>query len=77
MNAKEYTITKAVSYGVANYEVFDEHFTHHFRLPSFICTDAKYDCIRYCQKKGFNHYVKPSNYMKILEENGYLNENQI
>ena len=69
---KGYSISKALSYGVSNAELFDENFTKHFRSPSYICTDKKYDYITYCQMKGFNHYIIPSNYMKTLEENGYL-----
>lgn len=72
-----YSINKAISYGRFSDELFHEEFTEHFHSPSYICSDLNLVYQKYCQDRALAHYIRPSNYVKILEEHGYVTKNRI
>ena len=53
-------------------EVFFGTFDRHIENPTYICTDAYPAYSHYCEARGYAHYIKPSNYDKILDNNRYV-----
>lgn len=66
-----YCVCKVSSLGKLTKETFIDLFEKHFDNPAFICTDANDAYEGYCSLFDIPHYVKPSNYLKILTNNGY------
>lgn len=71
-----FCICKVASLGKTSDERFEELFDEYIKKASFICSDANKLYKRYCNKKGIPHYIKPSNYQKILDNNGYLHSDK-
>lgn len=74
IDSNGFCVCKVASLGKTDDERFKELFDEHIKHASFICSDANKLYKRYCNKRGIPHYVKPSNYQKILENNGYQDE---
>lgn len=66
-----YCVCKVSGLGRLTDELFFDLFDSHFNNPAFICSDANPIYEHYCHLKKIPHYERPSNYLKILEENGY------
>lgn len=66
-----YSICKVTSLGRLTYDVFVSEFEEHIIEPAYICTDANNIYRTYCEMRNIPHYEKPSNYDKILSDNGY------
>jgi transposase-like protein len=69
---KGYCVCKVSSLGKLTKETFVDLFEKHFDNPAFICTDANDVYESYCSLFDIAHYVKPSNYQKIIFDNGYV-----
>lgn len=54
---------------------FDEHFTDHFTNIQFLCSDANSVYEAYCEERNIPHYIRPSNYDKILLDSGFIMQN--
>jgi len=67
-----YCVCKVSCMGKLTKEMFVDQFDQNMTTPSFICSDAN-DCYDgYCKIKDIPHYVKPSNYLTVLKNNGYI-----
>lgn len=86
MGAEFATVTTAIDncgYSVCNVsclgklttELFVDIFDEYLISPSYICTDANAIYNSYCELNDIPHYIKPSNYDKILENKDYFNKN--
>ena len=67
-----YCVCKVAALGKLTKEIFVDLFEPHFNNPSFICSDANDVYENYCQLFDIPHYERPSNYVTVLEKNGYL-----
>ncbi len=65
-----YCVCKVACMGRLNVETFYDLFDEHFNSPAYLCSDnnAVYD--EYCKLQHIPHYVKPSDYLKVLKDNG-------
>lgn len=66
-----YCVCIVSSLGKLTKETFIDLFEKHFDKPAYICTDANDAYEGYCSLFDVPHYVKPSNYLKTLNNNGY------
>lgn len=66
-----YCVCKVSSLGGLTQERFDILFDDYIDSPSYLCTDANTVYNDFCEWRNIPHYVRPSNYSKILEQNGY------
>lgn len=66
-----YCVCKVSSLGKLTNELFVDLFESHLVNPSYLYTDAHSVYENYCNLKNIPHYEKPSNYMTIIEKNGY------
>lgn len=66
-----YCVCKVSSLGKLTNELFFDLFDEHFNNPAFICSDANSVYENYCHLKKIAHYERPSNYLEVLEKNGY------
>ena len=53
-------------------DIFTDLFEKHLNNPAYICTDANSVYRVYCKLFNITHYERPSNYLKIINENGYV-----
>lgn len=67
-----YCVCKVSCMGRLTPELFITLFDEYIDNPSFLCSDANNVYETYCKLKNIPHYQKPSNYIKILENNGYI-----
>jgi len=66
-----YAVAKVVGLGRLDIKTFTELFDEHLDNPSFICADGNKIYRQYCDLKKIPLYVKPSNYVKTINDNGY------
>lgn len=66
-----YCVCKVSSLGKLTNELFVDLFESHLVNPAYICSDANSVYENYCNLKNIPHYERPSNYMTIIENNGY------
>ena len=67
-----YCVCKVLCLGKTDVELFYDSFDSHIKDPTYICTDNNYIYEKYSEIKGYKHYIKPSNYDRILDNNGYI-----
>lgn len=66
-----YCVCKVSSLGKLTNELFVDLFESHLVNPAYLCIDANPVYENYCNLKNIPHYEKPSNYLTIIEKNGY------
>ena len=66
-----YSVCKVSSLGKLTKELFVDLFEKHLNNPAYICSDANDVYENYCNLFNIPHYEKPSNYVSVLEKNGY------
>lgn len=66
-----YAVAKVIGLGKLTKEVFTSEFDNYIDNPSFICSDGNSVYKDYCSLKGIPLYIKPSNYVKTIQSNGY------
>lgn len=66
-----YSVCKVSSLGKLTNELFVDLFEKHLNNPAYICSDANDVYENYCNLFNIPHYEKPSNYVSVLEKNGY------
>lgn len=64
-------VCKVSGLGKLTKEILVDLFENHLINPSFICSDANSVYEEYCNLFNISHYVKPSNYLTVIEKNGY------
>lgn len=72
---KGYSVCFVSCLGKLSSELFVDLFDEYLESPSYICTDSNSIYNKYCELNNIAHYVKPSNYDKILNEYNYFNKN--
>ena len=72
---KGYSVCLVSCLGKLSSELFVDLFDEYLESPSYICTDSNSIYNKYCELNNIAHYVKPSNYDKILNEYDYFNKN--
>lgn len=66
-----YCVCKVSGLGRLTNEMFVDLFSDVIESPSFLCTDANDVYKNYCEMFDIPHYIKPSNYITIIEKHGY------
>lgn len=66
-----YCVCLVSSLGKVNVEQFTDLFDEYIKSPAYLCSDANDIYEQYCELKGIPHYERPSNYITIIEKNGY------
>lgn len=66
-----YSVYKVSSLGKLTKELFVDLFEKHLNNPAYICSDANDIYENHCNLFNIPHYEKPSNYVSVLEKNGY------
>lgn len=72
-----YCVCKVSSLGKLTKELFVDLFEKHFDNPSFLCSDANDVYEDYCKHFHISHYERPSNYLTVIEKNGYEYPNHL
>ncbi len=70
-------VCKVSGLGKLTPEQFIEQFEEHLVSPSYLCSDANNTYLHYSQLFNIPHYIKPSNYLSVLEKNGYITGNKL
>ncbi len=68
---KGYSVCKVSGFGKLTNEMFVDLFDSYFVSPSYLYSDANDMYENYCNLKSIPHYIKPSNYVTVIEKNGY------
>ncbi len=71
VDSKGYCVCKVASLGKVSPELFFDLFDEHFDNISYLCSDANSIYEDYC-KLSPPHYVRPSNYIKMIGDHGYV-----
>lgn len=66
-----YSVNKVSCLGKLTKELFGSLFEEHLCNPSYICSDANGVYEEYCNIFNIAHYVKPSNYLTVLNHYGF------
>ena len=66
-----YCVCKVAALGKLTKELFVDLFEKHLDKPAYICSDANDVYDNYCRLFNIPHYERPSNYVTIIEKNGY------
>ena len=66
-----YSVSKVSCLGKLTKNLLVDLFEEHFDNPSYICSDANSVYEDYCNLFDVPHYIKPSNYLKVLNNYGY------
>lgn len=61
---------RLVAFKLTN-ELFMDLFESHLVNPTYLCSDANFVYENYYNLKNISHYEKHSNYLTIIEKNGY------
>lgn len=77
IDSRGYCVCKVTALGKLTNELFVDLFEKHLDNPAYICSDANSVYENYCRLFDIPHYEKPSNYDKILEQNGYISLNDV
>ena len=64
-------VAKVACLGRLSIELFTTLFHEHLDKPAYICTDANPIYARYCRIQGIPHYIRPSDYYKVIQKAGY------
>ncbi len=72
-----YCVCKVSSLGKLTNEMFVDLFDEHLDCLAFLCSDANTVYQRYCQLRNIPHYEKPSNYLTVLNNNGYVQPSKV
>jgi transposase-like protein len=72
-----YSVCKVSCLGKLTTDLFVTLFEEHLQDPSYICSDANSVYEDYCKAFNISHYIKPSNYLTVLEHNGYVTPSRI
>ena len=67
-----YCVCKVSSLGKLTNELFVDLFESHFVNPAYLCSDTNSVYENYCNIKNIPLYERPSNYLSIIEKNGYM-----
>lgn len=67
-----YCVAKVVGLGKLEIDTFIEMFDEYIEAPSYICSDANFTYRQYSEYKNVPLYVKPSNYLKTIQQAGYI-----
>ena len=54
-------------------EMLDKYLDH----PSYICSDANNVYKNYCRKRNIPLYIRPSDYMKVIKDNGVISRDDL
>lgn len=65
---KSYSICFVFCLGKLSIELFADLFDEYLGSPSYICTDSNSIYNKYCKINNIPHYIKPSNYDKLLNK---------
>jgi transposase-like protein len=66
-----YSVSKVACLGKLTTELFTTLFEEYLFDPSYICSDANSVYEQYCKAFNVAHYIRPSNYISVLYNNGY------
>lgn len=72
VDSRGYCVCKVASLGKVSPELFFDLFDEHFDNISYLCSDANSIYEDYCKLRNTPHYVRPSNYIKMIGEHGYV-----
>jgi len=72
INHEGYAVSKIIGLGRLTPELFFDAFDEYLDNPTFICTDASSVYNKYCSLRKIPHYIKPSSYLAILRDAGYV-----
>ncbi|WP_241208429.1 transposase-like zinc-binding domain-containing protein [Streptococcus downei] len=67
-----YCVCKVASLGKLSTDIFYDLFHDHLDSPAFLCSDANSIYEDYCQVTNTPHYVRPSNFLKVIGNKGYV-----
>lgn len=67
-----YCVCKVSSLGKLSPDLFFDLFYEHFDSVAVLCSDANSIYEDYCQLRNTPHYVRPSNFLKIIGNHGYI-----
>ncbi|EMC09776.1 hypothetical protein [Streptococcus mutans] len=65
-------VCKVASLGKLSTNVFYELFHDHLDSPAFLCSDANNIYEEYCCVNNTPHFIRPSNFLKIIGNHGYI-----
>ncbi|WP_064612582.1 IS1/IS1595 family N-terminal zinc-binding domain-containing protein [Streptobacillus moniliformis] len=68
IDSSGYSVCKVTGLGKLTSELFIDLFDECLESPSYICTDSNSIYNKYCEVNNIPHYIKPSNYDKILND---------
>lgn len=72
VDSRGFCVCKVAGLGKVSSEQFFGLFDEHFDNISYLCSDANSIYEDYCQLRNTPHYVRPSNYLKIIGNRGYI-----
>lgn len=72
VDSRGYCVCKVASLGKVSPELFFDLFDKHFDNISYLCSDANSIYEDYCKLRNTPHYVRPSIYIKMIEDHGYV-----
>jgi len=67
-----FRVCKVTSLGKLSTNVFYELFHDHLDSPAFLCSDANNIYEEYCCVNNTPHFIRPSNFLKIIGNHGYI-----
>lgn len=71
VNHEGYCVCKVTGLGKLSKEVFTDMFDSYIDNPSYICSDSNRIYRDYCKVKGYELYIRPSDYLIVIYNNGY------
>ncbi len=71
---KGYSVCFVSCLGKLSSELFVDLFDEYLESPSYICTDSNSIYNKYCEINNIPHYIKPSNYDRLLDEYNLSNK---
>lgn len=77
IDSNGYSVCKVSCLGKLTTDLFVTLFEEHLQAPSYICSDANSVYEDYCKIFNIAHYIKPSNYLTVLEHNGYVTPSRV
>lgn len=69
-------VCKVTGLGRLTTDVSTDMFENHLNAPAYICSDGNSVYRDYCKVQNIPHYERPSNFMKILAEHGYVSQSR-
>lgn len=67
-----YAVAKVIGLGKLDVETFTELFDEYIDNPSYLCSDGNLVYKKYCDIKNIPLYIKPSNYVDVIQKAGYV-----